>query len=143
MRVVIDTNVIIAALYSRNGASYEILTAAISKKLDYAISPLVALEYIGKIEDKTADGLLTIPIDDSLALMKTVLDNGYKVSKPVLYRPTLPDNADDKILECAIAAACQSILTFNIKDFPQKILRRHGLVAMTPGEFMRRRGDGV
>ncbi len=140
MRVVIDTNVLISGLYSRRGASFQILEAAVLRKLDYAISPLIALEYIGKIEDKIADGLLDLPVGHYLKIVKTLLDNGYQVLQPVLHRPTLPDNSDDKLLECAIAGQCPIILTFNKKDFPENILRRYGVKAMPPGEFIHNGG---
>ncbi|MFQ5632434.1 MAG: PIN domain-containing protein [bacterium] len=48
MRIVLDTNVLFAGLYSRNGASYQLVKMAIDGKLDYAISQLVALEYEAK-----------------------------------------------------------------------------------------------
>jgi hypothetical protein len=51
MLVVLDTNIIISGLYSKRGASYQLLKAAISGDLPCAISPLIALEYEGKIHD--------------------------------------------------------------------------------------------
>jgi len=45
MRVVLDTNIIISGLYSKRGASYQLLRAAISGELTFIISPLVAFEY--------------------------------------------------------------------------------------------------
>lgn len=140
MRIVLDTNVIIAGLYSKRGASFKILAAAMTKQLDYAVSPLIALEYIGKIEDKVQEGLLTLPLEYYLKIIKVFIQNGYQVLQPILNRPMLPDNSDDKILECAIAAHCQAILTFNRKDFPEGILRRYALRAITPGEFLQMGG---
>ncbi|GAK49582.1 hypothetical protein U14_00805 [Candidatus Moduliflexus flocculans] len=100
MKVVIDTNVLIAGLYSRKGSSFFILEAALSKRLSYAISPLVALEYIGKIEDKIQGGLLTLPLAYYLKIVKTLIDQGDQIFRPMLQRPTLPDNSDDKLFEC-------------------------------------------
>lgn len=111
-----------------------------TKQLDYAVSPLIALEYIGKIEDKVQEGLLTLPLEYYLKIIKVFIQNGYQVLQPILNRPMLPDNSDDKILECAIAAHCQTILTFNRKDFPEGILRRYALRAITPGEFLQMGG---
>ena len=53
----------------------------------------------------------------------------------------MPDNSDDKILECAIAGRCNAILTFNAKDFPEEVLKEYGLVAMSPGDFLK--GGGL
>ena len=140
MRVVVDTNIIIAGLYSRNGASFRIIEAALREQLEYAISPLVALEYIGKIEDKVQDGLLDLPVEYYLKIVKALIENGIQIQRPILNRPILPDNSDDKILECAIAGQCNSIITFNIRDFPSKILNQYNVLAMTPGEFIKRGG---
>lgn len=140
MRVVIDTNVVIAGLYSKRGASFKILEAALLNRLDYAISPLIAWEYLGKIEAKVKEGLLKLPLDDYLNIVQTLIQNGHQIFKPILNRPTLPDNSDDKILECAIAGHCQMILTFNTKDFPAAILKWYALEAIYPGEFMQKGG---
>lgn len=60
MRTVLDTNVLVAALYSKRGASYQLLKAALSGQLPIAISPLVALEYEGVLHQKIDEGLLRI-----------------------------------------------------------------------------------
>jgi predicted nucleic acid-binding protein len=52
MRVVLDTNIIISGLYSKRGASYQLLRAAISGELPFVISPLVAFEYECKVYQK-------------------------------------------------------------------------------------------
>ena len=140
MRVVIDSNVIIAGLYSRRGASFRILKAALTKNLEYVISPLVALEYIGKVEDKVNEGLLDQPSEYYLAIIKLLVENGIQILRPVLNRPTLKDTTDDKILECAIAGHCDYILTYNTKDFSNEILERYDLTAVAPGEFIRTGG---
>jgi len=140
MRVVVDTNIIIAGLYSRSGASFQIIEAAIKNRLEYAISPLIALEYIGKIEDKVKDGFLDPPVQYYLRIVKAFIQNGIQIQRPFLNRPNLPDNSDDKILECAIAGQCNTIITFNVRDFPKNILDQYELVAHTPGEFIKSGG---
>jgi predicted nucleic acid-binding protein len=49
--------VIISGLYSKRGASFELLIATVLGDLSCAISPLVALEYEGKIHQKIEEGL--------------------------------------------------------------------------------------
>jgi putative PIN family toxin of toxin-antitoxin system len=137
-KVVMDTNIIIAGLYSRSGASFRIVDAAIHNKVKYALSPLVALEYIGKIEERVKDGLLNLPLEHYLKIIQTLIQNAHQIFRPVLNRPALPDNSDDKILECAIAGSCDVILTFNKKHFPDEILSQHGLSAMYPGEYIKK-----
>jgi predicted nucleic acid-binding protein len=55
-----------------------------------------------------------------------------------LWRPILRDPGDDLVLELAIAANCDAIVTHNIRDFAG--LSRFGLRLLTPGEFLRELG---
>ena len=139
MRVVIDTNIVIAGLYSRRGASFRVLEAALKNNIDYVVSPFVALEYIGKVEEKMKAGLLGQPREFYLAFIRALIEKGVQVQQPALERPTLKDPTDDKILECALAGECSVILTFNTRDFPAKILKDYHIRAMDPGEFLRER----
>ena len=136
MRVVLDTNIIISALYSKRGASYRLLRAALSGDLSYAVSPLVAFEYEGKIHQKIDEGFLKVSIADSEKILDAFLAMAVIVWKPLLVRPVLPDLSDDKILECAISGDCTHIITFNIRHFPLTIIDPYGIRPMTPGEFL-------
>lgn len=137
MVVVLDTNVIISGLYSKRGASYQLLKAAISGDLRYAISPLVALEYEGKIHQKIEVGFLSVSKGDCGRILDALFAMAKPVWKPLQVRPVLIDPSDDKILECAISGNCTHIITFNKRDFPTVVTRLYGIKVMTPGEFLR------
>ena len=137
MLVVLDTNVVISGLYSKRGASYQLLKAAISGDLRYAISPLVALEYEGKIHQKIEVGFLSVSKGDCGRILDALCAMAKPVWKPLQVRPVLIDPSDDKILECAISGNCTHIITFNKRDFPTAATRLYGIKVMTPGEFLR------
>jgi len=97
--------------------------------------PLV-LEYeeIGKRHSR-ALGLTHRDIDDILDYLCSVAglhDIFY------LWRPFLPDPDDDMLLELAVEASCQSIVTFNKRDFHG--VEQFGLQAVTPQEFLQQIG---
>jgi predicted nucleic acid-binding protein len=48
----------------------------------------------------------------------------------------LPDPDDRHVLAAAIRAQASIILTFNIKDFPATTLKRYGIIAQHPDEFL-------
>lgn len=48
----------------------------------------------------------------------------------------LPDPDDRHVLAAAIAGGAQSLVTFNIKDFPDANLRRTGIEVAHPDEFL-------
>ncbi len=136
MRVVIDTNVLISALYSKKGASYALLRECLSGGISYAVSPLIALEYEGKISEKIDDGFLAVSAADSDKILDALLAGAVIIWKPLPERPRLIDHSDDKILECAISGVCTHIITFNKKHFPSSVVQLYGIEAMTPREFL-------
>ena len=56
-----------------------------------------------------------------------------------LWRPTLRDADDDVVLELAVAAGCNHIVTHNLRDFAG--VERFGVRAVSPGAFVREIGD--
>jgi len=51
-----------------------------------------------------------------------------------LWRPFLPDPKDDMVLELAVKAGCDSVVTYNIRDFAG--IERFGVSAVTPANFL-------
>lgn len=49
---------------------------------------------------------------------------------------TLPDPDDRHVLAAAIHAGADLIVTFNIRDFPEKILKSYGMEAQHPDDFL-------
>jgi len=56
-----------------------------------------------------------------------------------LWRPREKDFKDDMILEVAVAADCDCIITYNKKDFPDA--RSFGIDLFTPLEFLEITGE--
>ena len=63
------------------------------------------------------------------------------ILQPIYFRlkPFLPDPDDDLVLELAVAAGCESIVTHNCKDF--RGCEHFGLIVLTPAEFLRHLRD--
>ena len=137
MKVVLDTNIIISGLYSKRGASYQLLQAAISGELTFVISPLIAFEYEGKVYQKIEQDFLKVSKEDCGLILDAFFAAAEIVWKPVQIRPILSDSSDDKILECAISGNCTHIVSFNKSHFPAAITHPYGLEVMTAGEFLK------
>lgn len=58
-----------------------------------------------------------------------------------LWRPVLPDPNDDMVLELAVAARCEYIVTYNRRDF--RGCDRWGISAITPAELLRMMRDST
>jgi len=52
-----------------------------------------------------------------------------------LWRPLLRDPDDEFVLEVAVAAGCQSIITHNVRDFAGA--ERLGVSILRPSQFLR------
>ena len=55
-----------------------------------------------------------------------------------LWRPVLRHGADDMVLEVAVEAGCEFVVTHNVRDFAGA--ERFGVRALRPGEFLKRIG---
>jgi len=115
MNAVIDTCVLISALRSRTGASYEILQLIRYGEIKMALSVALALEYESVA---LRSGLVPNLEQEEIQVVVDVLcllAHHQKIF--YTWRPFLPDPDDDLVLELAVAAGCTFIITHNIKDF--------------------------
>jgi len=137
LRVVIDTNVLVAALRSRKGASHRLLLLIGQGKFVPCISVALVLEYETVAKRLVGEIPLTeTDVDDVLDYVCAEAD-ACRVF--YLWRPVLKDPQDDMVLELAVAAACDYIVTFNLRDF--RGAERFGVRALTPQEFLREIGE--
>jgi predicted nucleic acid-binding protein len=114
-------------------ASYRLLETISDSRWRLNMSTALALEY--ESVAKREGGKLGIPaaaIDDIVDLLCDVSHHHAIYFK---IRPELTDPDDDFVLELAVAAGCDFIVTHNIRHF--QAARRFGIRAVTPGEFLR------
>ena len=115
-RVVLDTNVVVAALRSRQGGSYKLLSLLAEDRFEIAISIPLLFEYEEVLTRHMAAGIYEQQeIDDFLDYICQV---ACRQRIFFLWRPRLPAPKDDMILELAVAAGCEAIITHNQRDFP-------------------------
>jgi putative PIN family toxin of toxin-antitoxin system len=114
-RVVLDTSVVVAALRSRQGASFQLISLLVEGRFEAAISVPLLFEYEDVLFRYLDAGLYTREdIDDFLDYLCQV---AHRQSIFFLWRPYLSDSKDDMVLELAVAAACEAIVTHNLRDF--------------------------
>ena len=130
--IVIDTNVVVAAIRSRKGASSLLLRRTGQGKFDINLSVPLVFEYeeAGK---RTAQEL---GIDESNVdvIIDYLCSIAHHRKIHFLWRPYLRDLDDDFVLELAVEASCDGIVTYNKKDFEG--IERFGLRTVTPKEFL-------
>jgi putative PIN family toxin of toxin-antitoxin system len=129
---VMDTSVLIAALRSRRGASFELLRLVGDDRWRLHLSTALLLEY-EEVARREAQQFWLHPdrIEDVLAFLAAT---GREHAIRFRWRPFLPDPNDAFILELAFAAHADYIVTHNIRDFAGA--ERFGLEAVTPAQLL-------
>ena len=127
-RIVLDTNVLYAGLYSASGKSHQLLRAIADGRLRIVLSTPLLFEY----EDVLKRNQVVLNLSD--AEVELVLDNLCALADfqaiHFLWRPCLPDANDDMVLELAVAAQVPRIVSFNAKDFGPA--SRFGIEVLSP-----------
>ena len=127
-RIILDTNVLYAGLYSSRGASFKILQAIEEGKLKMVLSTTLLFEYEDILKRNQVDlGLSNQEIEKVLDYF--CMKSGHQEIY-FLWRPYLPDPKDDHLLELAIASGTKLIVTHNTKDF--KGVEAFGIRSITP-----------
>lgn len=117
MKMVLDTDVVVAGFRSPSGASAELLRLALNGDFQIAVTVALMLEYEAVL---TRDEHLLAAQQTNADAMQ-ILDNLTKVAKETqiafMWRPQTRDPADEMVLEAAINAKADAIVTFNRRDF--------------------------
>lgn len=131
-RVVIDTNVIISAMRSKHGAPNQFLRLLGTRQFECVVSVPLILEY-----EEVCKRLMP-PLGVSSQQIDNFIDYFCQASLHrkifYLWRPQLPDADDDFLLDLAVEAQADYIITFNKKDFSG--VERFNIRLATPKEFM-------
>ena len=136
-QIVIDTNVLVAALRSQRGASHRLLLLIGSGKFEINVSVPLVLEYEDAAKRLIEDIPLTASdIDDVLDYLCAVA-NQREIY--YLWRPFLNDPKDDMVLELAVVSQGGYIVTFNKRDYIG--VEEFGIRVLTPQEFLKEIGE--
>jgi len=136
-RVVVDTNVFVAALKSAQGASREVLRLCLQRECQ----PLVGVKLLAEYEDTLGREVLfkdsPLSSGERDELLNAYLSVCEWVQVFFLWRPNLPDEGDNHLVELAVAGAAEKLITHNTRDLQQGELRFPQLEIVTPGEFLK------
>ena len=137
MRVVLDTNVMVAAALSERGASRQLLLRVVDGLLDGAISVALMLEYEAVLKRPENLELSKLTPEDVDVILDQVAASMEHVEIFYLWRPMLRDTGDDMVFETAVNGHADVTATFNIGDFGDAP-KRFGIEVIRPGDLLRR-----
>jgi putative PIN family toxin of toxin-antitoxin system len=134
-RIVVDTNIFIAAILSPAGDNREVIRACLQGKA----VPLMGAALFHEYEDllSRADLMEKSPLNpvERETLLAAFLSVAEWVKVYFLWLPNLPDEADNHLIELALAGSAETIVTNNTKDLAHGQLRFPGLTIQTPRQF--------
>jgi len=136
INIVLDTNVLVSALRSKNGASFKLLSLIDNGNFLLNISVPLFLEYEAVVLRES----LNLPLDksDIEYILNYIAQVSCKRDIFYLWRPYLRDPKDDLVLEVAVESRSNVIVTYNKKDFAG--IEKFGIKALTSKEFLKKRG---
>jgi putative PIN family toxin of toxin-antitoxin system len=134
-----DSNVLVSAFTSTEGASRQVLRRVLDRDADALISLPLFAEYEAVLGRAETQRRCPLTANEQTQLFDAFLSRTRLVEVYYLWRPNLPDEGDNHVLELAVAAGDAPIVTFNRRDFRSGELRFPGLIVQTPGAWLRSR----
>ena len=132
--ILLDTNVLVAALRSNRGASFRLLTLIDDKRIQLHLSTPLIKEYEDVLSRSKHD-LDSTAVGDMLDYLVSIAQ-AHKIY--YLWRPVLRDIKDDMVLELAVKANSM-IITYNTADFKES--RSFNIAVLTPKELLNMMGE--
>lgn len=134
--VLVDTNVLVAALLRGGGTSRAVIRACLIGQYQPVLGPALLSEYedvLGRA-DLFSDSVLSVK--ERNELFDGFLSQCRWVEVFYAWRPNLPDEADNHLIELAVAAQADAIVTRNLRDVSRGELKFPSLKVLTPEQCL-------
>jgi len=131
VKVVLDTDVVVAGVRSNRGASFQWMLAALERRVTLLLSVPLCLEYEAVLTRSEHLRATRVGAADMRRLVASLVAVAEPVEIRFLWRPDLRDPDDAKVLEAAINGRADWLLTFNVPDLA--VAARFGINVGRPG----------
>ena len=129
MKIVLDTNVLVAGLLSPFGPCGEVVRMVSSGEVTLCFDALILTEY-SEVLYRSKFGF---DRDKVAALLDHIEHRGHAVASSPL-RHSLPDPDDEPFLKVATAGKAECLVTGNASHFPAKLCQ--GRKVLSPSKFL-------
>lgn len=130
MRIVLDTNVLVAALLSPYRAPAQVLQLLLTGRAKLCYDVRILSEY----REVLARPKFAFAPESVAELLMYLEEGGELVAATPVNMP-LPDPGDRMFLEVALAGRADHLVTGNLRHFPANT--RRGISVISPAEFVR------
>lgn len=132
--IVIDTNVFVAGLRSAGGASRTVLRRTLLGDFVPLFGNALWMEYQDLLNRPVWGDVSTM--QERLQVLAALAKQGRWVTVYYGWRPNLPDEADNHLIELAWAGSAAAIVTHNLRDIQNGELRLGNLQVFTPAQCL-------
>jgi putative PIN family toxin of toxin-antitoxin system len=133
---VLDTNALVAAFISADGASRQLLRSVLTGLCTPIISVALFTEYEDVLSRDALMAKCPLTPSERDSLFDAFLSRTHMIEVYYSWRPNLRDEADNHVVETAVAAGVVPIVTFNLRDFNNPQLRFLDLQIITPAKWL-------
>jgi uncharacterized protein len=134
---VIDTNVLIGALLKRASHNRGVIRGCLEGKWKPLIGQALFLEYEDVLSRAHLFRSSPLSPPERQEFFAAFLSVCEWVEVYFSWRPNLPDEGDNHVVELAVAGGAARIVTHNVRDFRRSQIRFPGLQVLTPQEFLK------
>ena len=136
-KIVVDTNIFVNALIGqKESASRELLRQCLQGKYQPLMGNALFAEYQDVINRDNIIAVCPLTSIERTNLLAAFMSVCQWVRVYYLWRPNLPDEADNHLIELAVAGNAQIIATRNVKDFKRSQLKFSRLKVLKPEEIL-------
>ncbi|TBR60971.1 putative toxin-antitoxin system toxin component, PIN family [Westiellopsis prolifica IICB1] len=136
IKIVIDTSVFISALISSKGSSRELIRRCLQGEYQPLMGNALFSEYESVIQREEVITKCPLTSKEISALLASLMSVSQWIYIYYLWRPNLKDEADNHLIELAVAGNAQILATHNVKDFQNAELLFPNLSILKPKEII-------
>jgi putative PIN family toxin of toxin-antitoxin system len=136
-KIVVDTSAFISALIGSRGLSRELIRRCLKGEYQPLMGNALFSEYESVIEREEILAKCPLTREEISVLLASFMSVSQWILIYYLWRPNLKDEADNHLIELAVAGNAQIIATKNVKDFQNSELLFPNLSILKPEEILR------
>jgi putative PIN family toxin of toxin-antitoxin system len=136
-RIVVDTNVIVAALTSPAGSNREVLRCCLAGVVEPLVGTTLFHEYESIVSRKSVQARCPLQPVEREEFLNAFLGRCVWVRISFRWRPNLADESDNHLMELAVAGGAKAIITNNVRDLKSGELIFPDIEIMTPSSFLK------
>ena len=136
-RVVVDTNVLVAAMIGATGLNRSVLRCCLEGTAQPILGERLFLEYEDVLSRSKLMARSPLSASERLKLLEAFLSVCEWVEIYFGWRPNLPDEGDNHLIELAVAGGATWLITNNVSDFERADLRFPQVRVARPADFLK------